>query len=58
MKLMVPEGNIGAAERGLPFLEEEGLIPEILDIAERSLVLSVRGCVPSTLHEHASLTLL
>ncbi|EJF61068.1 hypothetical protein DICSQDRAFT_147513 [Dichomitus squalens LYAD-421 SS1] len=36
-------GNIGATERGLPFLEEEEVIPAILEIAERSLVLSVRG---------------
>ncbi|KAI0073477.1 hypothetical protein K474DRAFT_1666532 [Panus rudis PR-1116 ss-1] len=36
-------GNIGATERGLPLLEEEEVIPEILTIAERSLVLSVRG---------------
>lgn len=37
------QGNIGAAERGLPFLEEEELIPSILNIAEGSPVLSVRG---------------
>ncbi|KAJ3479559.1 hypothetical protein NLI96_g8977 [Meripilus lineatus] len=36
-------GNIGAAERGLPFLEEEEIVPAILEIAERSLVFSVRG---------------
>ncbi|KAI8986238.1 Rapamycin-insensitive companion of mTOR, N-term-domain-containing protein [Trametes punicea] len=36
-------GNIGATERGLPFLEEEEIIPAILEIAEQSLVLSVRG---------------
>ncbi|KAG8949781.1 hypothetical protein FRC04_008321 [Tulasnella sp. 424] len=36
-------GNIGAAPGGLPFLEEEGIIPNILDIAETSQVLSVRG---------------
>ncbi|KAH9912683.1 Rapamycin-insensitive companion of mTOR, middle domain-containing protein [Epithele typhae] len=36
-------GNIGAAEGGLPFLEEEEIIPHILNIAEQSLVLSVRG---------------
>lgn len=39
------KGNIGAVERGLPFLEEEDVIPAILEIAERSLVLSVRGSV-------------
>ncbi|EKM51823.1 uncharacterized protein PHACADRAFT_199326 [Phanerochaete carnosa HHB-10118-sp] len=36
-------GNIGSTERGLPFLEEEEIIPTILEIAEQSLVLSVRG---------------
>ncbi|KAI0789744.1 Rapamycin-insensitive companion of mTOR, N-term-domain-containing protein [Abortiporus biennis] len=36
-------GNVGAAEKGLPFLEEEELIPAILEIVEQSLVLSVRG---------------
>ncbi|KAJ8469790.1 hypothetical protein ONZ51_g8763 [Trametes cubensis] len=36
-------GNIGATVRGLPFLEEEEIIPSILEIAEQSLVLSVRG---------------
>ncbi|EMD39883.1 hypothetical protein CERSUDRAFT_112137 [Gelatoporia subvermispora B] len=36
-------GNIGASEGGLPFLEEEEIVPTILEIAEKSLVLSVRG---------------
>lgn len=36
-------GNIGSSAGGLPFLEEEEIIPVILDIAEQSLVLSVRG---------------
>ncbi|KAI0322355.1 Rapamycin-insensitive companion of mTOR, N-term-domain-containing protein [Amylostereum chailletii] len=36
-------GNIGATPGGLPFLEEEEIIPVILEIAEQSLVLSVRG---------------
>ncbi|OCH89904.1 hypothetical protein OBBRIDRAFT_793801 [Obba rivulosa] len=36
-------GNIGATEGGLPFLEEEEIIPTILEIAGKSLVLSVRG---------------
>ena len=43
LSLISLQGNIGAAERGLPFLEEEEIIPAILDIAEKSLVLSVRG---------------
>ncbi|KZS93708.1 hypothetical protein SISNIDRAFT_454123 [Sistotremastrum niveocremeum HHB9708] len=36
-------GNIGANEGGLPFLEEEEIIGTILEIAQQSLVLSVRG---------------
>ncbi|KAI9458810.1 Rapamycin-insensitive companion of mTOR, N-term-domain-containing protein [Russula earlei] len=36
-------GNIGASAGGLPFLEEEDIIPVILEIAEQSQVLSVRG---------------
>ncbi|KAH9950606.1 Rapamycin-insensitive companion of mTOR, N-term-domain-containing protein [Amylocystis lapponica] len=36
-------GNVGATEGGLPFLEAEEIIPAILDIAEQSLILSVRG---------------
>ncbi|KAF9221011.1 hypothetical protein BS17DRAFT_786363, partial [Gyrodon lividus] len=36
-------GNVGAAEGGLPFLEEEEIIPSILEIAEHSLIPSVRG---------------
>ncbi|KAI0346017.1 hypothetical protein BDW22DRAFT_1353679 [Trametopsis cervina] len=36
-------GNIGAAERGLPFLEEEEIIPTILEISEQNAICSVRG---------------
>ncbi|TFY75873.1 hypothetical protein EWM64_g8137, partial [Hericium alpestre] len=36
-------GNIGSTQGGLRFLEEEEIIPVILDIADQSLVLSVRG---------------
>ncbi|KAF8517336.1 Rapamycin-insensitive companion of mTOR, N-term-domain-containing protein [Gautieria morchelliformis] len=36
-------GNIGATERGLPFMEEEDLIPTITDIARKTPILSVRG---------------
>ncbi|KAF9452980.1 hypothetical protein P691DRAFT_720833 [Macrolepiota fuliginosa MF-IS2] len=36
-------GNVGATEGGLPFLEEEEIIPVILDIAEKSPIPSVRG---------------
>ncbi|KAF8645235.1 hypothetical protein AX16_008062 [Volvariella volvacea WC 439] len=36
-------GNIGSTEGGLPFLEEEEIIPAILETAETSLIPSVRG---------------
>jgi rapamycin-insensitive companion of mTOR len=36
-------GNIGATEGGLPFLEENEIVPTILEIAETSAVPSVRG---------------
>ncbi|KAI0697900.1 Rapamycin-insensitive companion of mTOR, N-term-domain-containing protein [Cytidiella melzeri] len=36
-------GNIGATERGLPFLEEEEIIPTILEISEKNAICSVRG---------------
>ncbi|KAI0252434.1 Rapamycin-insensitive companion of mTOR, N-term-domain-containing protein [Lactifluus subvellereus] len=36
-------GNIGSSADGLPFLEDEDIIPVILEIAEQSQVLSVRG---------------
>lgn len=42
-KYTLIQGNIGATEGGIPFLEEEEIIPEILTIAEQSLILSVRG---------------
>ena len=36
-------GNIGANELGLPFLEAEDLISQIVEIAETSPVMSIRG---------------
>ncbi|KAG6854116.1 hypothetical protein C0991_010280 [Blastosporella zonata] len=36
-------GNVGATEGGLPFLEEEEIIPAVLAIAETSPVPSIRG---------------
>ncbi|KIJ64502.1 hypothetical protein HYDPIDRAFT_175469 [Hydnomerulius pinastri MD-312] len=36
-------GNVGATDGGLPFLEEEEIIPSVLEIAEHSLIPSVRG---------------
>ena len=37
------KGNIGSTERGLPFLEEEEIIPSILEISEQNAICSVRG---------------
>jgi len=37
------QGSVGATEGGLPFLEEEEIIPTILDIAQTSHVPSIRG---------------
>ncbi|TRM64014.1 Rapamycin-insensitive companion of mTOR, middle domain-containing protein [Schizophyllum amplum] len=36
-------GNVGATEGGLPFLEEDDIVPAVLDIAEQSPISSVRG---------------
>ncbi|KAJ6559137.1 Rapamycin-insensitive companion of mTOR, N-term-domain-containing protein [Mycena vulgaris] len=36
-------GNVGATEGGLPFLEDEEIIPTVLDIAQNSPIPSVRG---------------
>ncbi|THV00832.1 hypothetical protein K435DRAFT_827891 [Dendrothele bispora CBS 962.96] len=36
-------GNVGSTEGGLPFLEEEEIIPFILEIANQSLIPSLRG---------------
>ncbi|ESK90459.1 cytosolic regulator pianissimo [Moniliophthora roreri MCA 2997] len=36
-------GNIGATEGGLPFLEEEEIIPTVMDIANHSPIPTVRG---------------
>lgn len=44
LDLMTIQGNIGATECGLPFMEEEELIPTIANIARKSEVLSIRGC--------------
>jgi len=41
--LTLEQGNVGATEGGLPFLEEEEIIPFILDIANQSLIPSLRG---------------
>ncbi|TFK61396.1 hypothetical protein BDN72DRAFT_805030 [Pluteus cervinus] len=36
-------GHVGSTEGGLPFLEEEEIIPAVLDIAQKSPIPSVRG---------------
>ncbi|KAJ9126932.1 hypothetical protein QFC24_001163 [Naganishia onofrii] len=36
-------GNIGVTEGGLAFLEEAGIVEDIVDIAEKSEILSLRG---------------
>ncbi|KAJ9098678.1 hypothetical protein QFC21_004326 [Naganishia friedmannii] len=36
-------GNIGVTEGGLAFLEETGVVEDIVDIAEKSEILSLRG---------------
>ncbi len=38
-------GNVGATEGGLSCLEEEDIIPAVLDIANNSPIPSVRGSV-------------
>jgi len=37
------QGNIGSTDGGLPFLEDEEIIEGIIEIAERSPVLTMRG---------------
>jgi len=44
------QGHIGAVEGGLHFLEEEEIIPTILEIAEESLIPALRGCVWKCFH--------
>ncbi|ODO05811.1 hypothetical protein I350_04872 [Cryptococcus amylolentus CBS 6273] len=36
-------GNIGSTEGGLPFLEDEEIIEDIVEVAEHSAVLTIRG---------------
>ena len=44
------QGNIATGEGGLHFLEEEEIIPVVIEIAESSPVLSLRGWVIHFLH--------
>lgn len=39
------QGNIGSTEGGLPFLEDEEIIEGLVEIAEQSPVLTMRGSV-------------
>lgn len=39
------QGNIGSTEGGLLFLEDEEIVEVIVEIAEQSPVLTIRGCV-------------
>jgi len=41
--LTTRQGNIGSTEGGLPFLENEEIIEVIIEIAEHSPVLTMRG---------------
>lgn len=36
-------GNIGATKDGLPFLEEEDIVKDIIQMAESSEILSLKG---------------
>lgn len=36
-------GNIGATKNGLPFLEEEDVVKDIVEMAESSDILSLKG---------------
>lgn len=36
-------GNIGATKNGLPFLEDEDIVKDIIDLAENSEILSLKG---------------
>lgn len=36
-------GNIGATKNGLPFLEEEDIVKDIVNLAENSEILSLKG---------------
>jgi len=40
---MMKQGNIGSTDGGVPFLEEEEIIEAIVEVAEQSPVLSIRG---------------
>jgi rapamycin-insensitive companion of mTOR len=43
LSLMVAQGNIGSTRGGFPFLEDEDILENIVQIAEQSLILSIRG---------------
>lgn len=41
--ILANQGNIGSTEGGLPFLEEEDVVELVVELAERSPILSIRG---------------
>jgi rapamycin-insensitive companion of mTOR len=43
-------GNIGATRNGLPFLEEEDIVKDIVHMAEKCDVLSLKGYVSLNIH--------
>jgi rapamycin-insensitive companion of mTOR len=40
---LTDKGNIGSTDGGVQFLEEEEIIEAIVEVAEQSPVLSIRG---------------
>ena len=60
MIVLIQQGNIGSSRKGLPFLEEENVVKDIIEIAETSPILSLRGyptegkCKPHALPEHVA----
>jgi rapamycin-insensitive companion of mTOR len=38
-------GNIGSTRNGLPFLEEEDIVKDIINMAEKSDIISLKGLV-------------
>ena len=47
-----PQGNIGSTNWGVNLLLEEGVVPEVVALAQHCEVLSVRGYVPLSLCSH------
>jgi len=43
MSSLTDKGNIGSTDGGVKFLEEEEILEAIVEVAEQSPVLSIRG---------------